>query len=360
MAEAQEPTQSPLDDDGFNLGTLLRMGSWGVGAAAALFLAVLAGMSNPGLSRVDSAVAALSGHTQTVTAAAPSANAPAQPTFVTTDIQPNLETRRLSEQVRLLAADRDRLVQRIAAIEHNLDDVTGSIKRQAAVQAAEAAAPEAKSQTSAEVSVAPPWPKTPQVTTWAHDATQRPEQSQDASQSEPIRTAKAAEVADAAPSATPLPLPQSRPDGEPRHPVAETPEVKRAAEPAKPQAAPAQQHIALAARPQVKPDQKHPAKPEPATGRITYGIDLGGAVSVDRLRMLWNAVRSSQAQTGILKGLRPIAAVREAKAGGRPDLRLVVGPLPTEESATRLCSALLDSGRYCEPTVFRGQRMSGR
>src|SRR5437868_7444625 len=37
--------------------------------------------------------------------------------------------RRLNEAMRTLAADRDRLASRVAALERNLDDVTGSISR---------------------------------------------------------------------------------------------------------------------------------------------------------------------------------------------------------------------------------------
>jgi hypothetical protein len=39
----------------------------------------------------------------------------------------DIETRRLSDAVRALTADRDRLASRVAALERNLDDVTGSI-----------------------------------------------------------------------------------------------------------------------------------------------------------------------------------------------------------------------------------------
>ena len=42
------------------------------------------------------------------------------------------ETRRLSETVQALTADRDRLLARVASLERSLEDVTSSIKRQAA------------------------------------------------------------------------------------------------------------------------------------------------------------------------------------------------------------------------------------
>ena len=39
----------------------------------------------------------------------------------------DIETRRLTDAVRVLTADRDRLAARLSALERNLDDVTGSI-----------------------------------------------------------------------------------------------------------------------------------------------------------------------------------------------------------------------------------------
>src|SRR5947208_16915903 len=49
--------------------------------------------------------------------------------------------RRLNEAVRALAADRDRLASRVAALERNLDDVTGSIAPGGGPNSAPAAQP---------------------------------------------------------------------------------------------------------------------------------------------------------------------------------------------------------------------------
>src|SRR5690242_13787791 len=51
------------------------------------------------------------------------------------------ETQMLLEQVRFLNADRERLAGRIALLESSIDDITGAIKRQAAITAAALAAP---------------------------------------------------------------------------------------------------------------------------------------------------------------------------------------------------------------------------
>jgi hypothetical protein len=97
----------------------------------------------------------------------------------------------------------------------------------------------------------------------------------------------------------------------------------------------------------------------PAPARPSaYGVDLGGAISVDRLRLLWNSLRANEPR--LLRGLRPVAQMREARGGGRPDVRLIAGPLASAEDAARLCAAILNEGRFCEPAAFSGHRLSGR
>jgi hypothetical protein len=92
---------------------LWRMTLWAATAASALLIAVLTTRSEVGAQRVAFVVSSLSG------------SSAAGRTF---DAQG--ETRRLSEAVRGLAAENDRLKSRLATVEHNLDDMTGSIGRQ--------------------------------------------------------------------------------------------------------------------------------------------------------------------------------------------------------------------------------------
>jgi hypothetical protein len=54
---------------------------------------------------------------------------------------PDPEMRRLAETVRALTADRDRLAERVAALERNLDDVTGSVPNHAVGERFPAAVP---------------------------------------------------------------------------------------------------------------------------------------------------------------------------------------------------------------------------
>jgi hypothetical protein len=70
--------------------------------------------------------------------------------------QLELETQMLTEQVRGLNADRDRLAGRIAVLQSSVDDMTGAIKRQAAATAAVLAARAAAPASQTQPSIAPP------------------------------------------------------------------------------------------------------------------------------------------------------------------------------------------------------------
>jgi cell division septation protein DedD len=100
---------------------------WGLGAAASLAIAVFAGSTSAGSDRAQHAAM------QIREIIAPSGIQPARPLDA-------IEGRQLAETVRMLTADRERLLARIAALEHSVDDVTGSIAR---VEKAARAAPAA-------------------------------------------------------------------------------------------------------------------------------------------------------------------------------------------------------------------------
>ena len=335
MAKTPDRIVTGLDDHEFGAGSLIRMASWGIGASAALFLAVLATFSESARPRVAVALATLTGKADPAVAKPVQ---PAPPAQVVVSVpqppaQPHPEVRRLHEQVRLLAADRDRLVQRVSVLERNLEDVTGSIRRQEAAvrQKAEQDSQPASPVTAAAATTQPPlvptapWPplpvQLPASSPWADTAP--------AAEPAPETTASVA------PS---LPVPSPRPDADPADETSES--------------------EAPAAKPAAQQRQAVAAKPEPAANRPAYGIDLGGATSIDRLRLLWQTVRTHEAK--LLQGLRPIAHVREVRRGGRPDIRLIAGPLPTPDDAAKLCAEILHAGRYCEPAVFHGQRLSLR
>jgi hypothetical protein len=98
---------------------LRRLAAWGLIAAGALVLAVLTSRSELGSERITAVLHG--GHTQV---AAHKFDAEA-------------ETHKLAEAVRDLATDGDQIKSRLAAVEHDMDDVTGSISKQ--VEAADAA-----------------------------------------------------------------------------------------------------------------------------------------------------------------------------------------------------------------------------
>jgi len=319
MANAHDSAETAFDDHSFDASALVRAGSWGIGAAAALFLAVMAGMSDTGAPRVMAALSAVTGKADTPAVKTVAAAKPApRPVTPARAPQPAAETRRLIEQVQLLAADRDRLAQRIGTLERNLEDVTGSIRQQEASAKAASTTPPPTIPAAMSMSAAP-WPMPSQ------------EQSGPTSPwNDPPQETTPPEVTASLPPATPLPPPR--------------PELSPAEE-----TAPAAE--AEAAEPKSQPVTSHPPRP----ARITYGIDLGGAVSVDRLRMLWHSLRSGDPR--LLHGLRPVVQIRDIRRGGRPDIRLIVGPLASADDASKLCSAILNSGRYCEPALYRGRRL---
>jgi len=87
-----------------------RFGIWFALTASAVAAAVLSAYSEPGVRRL-----ALGGPS-------PAGAAAASPRFGT-----EAEMRGLTETVRLLAADRDRLLARLSTLERNVEDVTGAI-----------------------------------------------------------------------------------------------------------------------------------------------------------------------------------------------------------------------------------------
>ena len=105
---AQTRLSAPIRQEGaFDMRSLRQLAFWGLAASGALLLAVLTGFS-----------------------ATREAPAQARKADAQRSAEPDPEVRRVTEIVHVLAADRERLVVRLAAIERNLEDITGTIKRQ--------------------------------------------------------------------------------------------------------------------------------------------------------------------------------------------------------------------------------------
>jgi len=89
-----------------------REGLWGAAMLAALLVAALAAQSDIGAQRVAHILASLN----------------ASPDAHTFDAE--AASRQLTQAVHTLAQDRDRLAMRLATVERDMDDLTGSIKQQ--------------------------------------------------------------------------------------------------------------------------------------------------------------------------------------------------------------------------------------
>jgi hypothetical protein len=120
---------------------LWRLVVWGSTAATALLIAVLSSRGVVGSQRAAVAASTLGGGT--VAMVQPVQTPP--PAVVRAIDTQAAETKKLAEAVRDLTADNDELKSRLAVVEHSVDDVTGSIARQA-----QSPAP-------------PPWPDGPPV-----------------------------------------------------------------------------------------------------------------------------------------------------------------------------------------------------
>jgi phage shock protein A len=119
MIEQPHRQRWDKEERSFDMRELWRLAIWGAAATVGLAAVVLAANTNAGSQRLVTAVAPASSQLGAAELAARSAETENQ-------------TRRLSEAVRALDADRERLLTRVASLERSLEDITGSIRRQAA------------------------------------------------------------------------------------------------------------------------------------------------------------------------------------------------------------------------------------
>ncbi|MEH2626961.1 hypothetical protein V1292_005016 [Bradyrhizobium sp. AZCC 1719] len=343
------------DEDQFDRRALWRIGSWGVGATAAVILAVMANQSSLGLKREQVAAA---DHTRQAQ----------QIQLVARETQN--EARRLAAAIDTLNGDRDRLYSRVTSLEQGLESVTGAVARQGSAQASPPAA-------NAEPQAAhkPPSPSVAPVATApvADKATAEPAPSTvshaaktDAAKAEStkLETAKAemakadavtlepAKPEPAKPSpATPLMAAQSI-MAAPDPAAAELIELGKGPNPVI--ASPIPDVVASAPSDAEADDA---AAPKISLQRTEFGVDLGSANSVNGLRALWRGLLKSRSNAP-LTALRPIIVVKEGTNGLGMQLRLVAGPLNDAGAAARICAILAENNRPCETAIFDGQRLS--
>jgi hypothetical protein len=288
----------------FTMRHLWRMTVWGGTAAGALFVAILASRSEIGSERIAGVFSGRADRTKVA----------AEP-FVT-----QAEERRLAEQVRSLTTQNDALRSRLAAVERNMDDITGSVARQ--IDAIK------KTDTSPAPDRPPPAaaaPTPPAVIVAPHVA-------------EAPSPAPAPPAANAVPPAARAPAPAAA-----APPAAQPPAQVAAAEPTPPR-------TAVPAPAAAPPSAAAPA------ATLKYGVDIANAVSIEVLRAHWLGVRSAHSK--LFEGLKPVVMLRGVPRTGRVELRLVVGPLASAEAAANLCAALAPYRLPCQPTVFSGQHIA--
>ncbi len=278
----QEPVTIEPRMRRFDLRALWRLSAWGGAAALALVAVAFASQTENGSRRLT---------------ALASTDLPERPVATVTippHRQEEWEIARLEAQLRTLTADRDRLAERVASLEHNIGDLTGSINRQAAQTPQ---SPPGAPSAAAAPMISPP-------TTTEIKAGEKPAQKAATASPEALAVAPQ-QTAEAPHEAVPLPP------------------VRVAALPAEPTAP--------------------PPKPE-------FGVALASSSSLEVLHMQWSALKANFGP--LLAGLQPIAA-REQR-GTATYYRLVLGPLPNAPAAAKLCARLTAAHAPCHAGKFSG------
>ena len=392
------------EEEDLDRRALWRIGSWGVGAVAAVVVAVMANQSSLGLKREQMAAAELSRQAQQIQVSAR---------------ETQNETRRLANAVDTLNGDRDRLYSRVTSLEQGLDSVTGSFIRQLPPNAAVSTSTLPATQPSAQA-LAPVLPPVSAPVATAAPATEKPATkaataepnpapissvAKDPPKTEPGKGEKAdaaktegakleptksdapkvdptkADVAakpDAAkpdtakpdvaksdagkqeaakgPVATPAtPLMAAKSFMAPPDPSATM--LIEPNKPVSPVVAGPIPEVVASTQPVSDEEADEATAPKVALQRTEFGVDLGTANSVNGLRALWRGLLKSRSNAP-LTTLRPVIMIKEGSNGIGMQLHLVAGPLNDAGAAAKICAVMTENRRSCETTVFDGQRLS--
>lgn len=268
---------------------LLRTGAWGLCAVFAVATLVIAAQGPAASKRIERV---LSGMDE---------GPPPRPIAVDATHGAERSLKLLQARIDDLGKDRDRLAGRIAALERNLEDMTGSIAKNESRKSAAAARPAPA--VIAAVAPEPPGPAEP---------------------SAPALLPKGPIVLD--PLATPPaglasilpPMPQRREAKTAEHAASE--------------------HVAALALPE-------PVKRPPPHQHPEFGIELATAPNLEALRQSWLSAKANYGP--LLVGLSPVA-VRDRHPGSKA-VRLVAGPLPSIAAARTLCARFAEAKGNCWP-----------
>jgi hypothetical protein len=270
---------------------LMRTAAWGVCAALAAGILFVAAQEPAASKRIERLLSGAGDKTA--------------PPPVVADVarghERSIET--LQAKIEDLAKDRDRLAGRIAALEHNLEDVTGSIAKSDSSKSAIMTSKPAPALTAA-VAPEPPGP---------------------AEQSVPGLFPQGPILLD--PLATP-----------PAGIASILPQVPERTE-AKTEPAHTEPERVAALTPPA------PSKPSPAHPHPEFGIELSTAPNMAGLRESWVSAKANYGP--LLVGLSPVA-VRDRHPGSKA-VRLVAGPLPSIAAARKLCAQVATLNGHCWP-----------
>ena len=291
--------------------SLWRLVIWGTLAGVSLFIAIISAYSG---HRATAAVASSylvgsqAGDQETAQQRAALADLRAQ------SMSNAEETRRLSEAVRTLAADRDQLASRVAGLERGYDNVTGSVKRPGAPPAAQANQPAINAAPAGRAEA----PMTSGSTTGAASA-------------------------NSAASGSAAPMPAASASGV----------SMAAAQPGMPSGRGEEAKSTEAAKGAADAAHSPAAEPLPPSG---LGVDVGGAPNFEGLRSLWHTTKNND--PSLLDDFYPVVATRENSKTHAAELRLIIGPMADAEAAAQLCVTLAAAHQYCQPFAFEGQRLA--
>jgi hypothetical protein len=293
--------------DGRVMQAPLRPTLWAAAAAATLLFAALASRDEVASQRAAVALSWFTGRVAGV-GQQNTAQTSAGP-FAT-----EAETRRLAEAVHGLAREDDRLESRIAIVERNTDEITGSVAPTNKVTGPRT--PLAEQPTLVE-----------QPT---HDASGSASPVADALKPQSLNTLA---VNTLAPRLTPAFLASVIAPGVPQlddslPPLPPTPVVSAKTEPAT----------------EATEIPSPPAR---------YGVDIGTAWSIQALRAHWAALHAAHPQA--FDGMLPRVGLMAIPRSPHAELRLIVGPLANAESAVQLCAALVPYRVLCRPTMLDGK-----
>ncbi|MBN9049791.1 MAG: hypothetical protein J0H78_10020 [Rhizobiales bacterium] len=343
--------------------SLLRLAGWGFCAALALGVTVTLTQTERGAERVQQAVASLYTPEKAETARVPAVVPAPAVTVAEKSFDAEQETTRLASQLRSLTADRDRLAARVAVLERNFDDITGSVKQ---ITTSRITAPPAKTET----------PKPEAKAEVKPDVRPEPTAKAELPRLEPIRDQhEPAKPAATPPSSHPASTAATPPSPSPPAVMAAAPSPRPANDNQRPATPPGPRVAETTPTPQPAPPvvrlvpvpdkskevASHNADTEPqlATGSIPakpeFAIDLGGASTVDALRSLWDSTKAAHAP--LLDKLQPAAVLRPTGRNGTPQLRLMAGPFTEASTAAAVCRAFAQGRGTCRPFAFDGQKL---